>query len=84
MHYSSRRPYADTLSLTCRDQPAHQCWKTCEPHRSRLVGQPDRLLFWRGTGEGVRRFARIMDWLTRHQDSWVWRMRGRNCLESPG
>ena len=56
MDHSSRRHYSETISLQFRDQ--FRPWpisvrKLIESDRYRLVGQPDRLLFWCGISKGL-------------------------------
>ena len=83
MHYSSRRPYADTLSLSCRDHLPISAGKLVS--LIDLGWSDNRIACYFGVEpvrvSALRAYYGLID---QAQDSWVWRMRRRNCLESQG
>ena len=83
MHYSSRPPYADTLSPTCRAHLPISAGKLVS--LIDLGWSDNRIACYFGVAplrvSALRAYYGLID---QAQDSWVWRMRRRNRLESQG
>ena len=83
MHYSSRPPYADTLSLTCRAHLPISAGKLVS--LIDLGWSDNRIACYFGVAplrvSALRAYYGLID---QAQNSWVWRMRRRNRLESQG
>jgi hypothetical protein len=83
MHYSSRPPYADTLSLTCRAHLPISAGKLVS--LIDLGWSDNRIACYFGVAplrvSALRAYYGLID---QAHDSWVWRMRRRNRLESQG
>ena len=83
MHYSSRRPNADTLAPSCRDHLPISAGKLVS--LIDLGWSDNRIACYFGVEpvkvSALRAYYGLVD---RAQDSWVWRMRRRNRLESEG
>jgi hypothetical protein len=83
MHYSSRPPYADTLSLTCRAHLPISAGKLVS--LIDLGWSDNRIACYFGVAplrvSALRAYYGLID---QAQDSWVCRMRRRNRLESQG
>ena len=83
MPYSSRPPYADTLSLTCRDHLPISAGKLVS--LIDLGWSDNRIACYFGVEpvkvSALRAYYGLID---QAQDSWVWRMRRRSRLETQG
>ena len=83
MHYSSRRPYAETLSLACRDHLPISAGKLVS--LIDLGWSDSRIACYFGVEPvKVSALRAYYGLVGQAQDSWVWRMRRRNRLESEG
>ena len=83
MPYSSRRPYGEMLSLACRDHLPISAGKLVS--LIDLGWSDSRIASYFGVEpvkvSALRAYYGLVD---QAQDSWVWRMRRRNRLESQG